>query len=227
MAATIDTPTPNSPEPESPIGDRPGLKPWMKRGIGALVLLVLLFGLGRFVLAQFQPHLYAGSILQGDEPAPSLDGLTLSDGRPADLSAFEGKVVVVYFGYMNCPDVCPTALSDVAAAKAMMPADKADDIELVMVSVDPARDSLDELGQFVGSFDPAFLGAGADLPTIDTVAARYGVYYAYGEGDIESGYAVDHTASLMGVDPDGVLRILWSPEVTRPQLAADFEALLD
>lgn len=226
MTATLDTPTPNSPEPESSRQGR-GVNRWVKRAVGAAIVVAVLFGIGQFALNRFTPHLYAGSILQGDDPAPSLDGLTMSDGRPADLSLFEGKVVIVYFGYMNCPDVCPTALSDVAAAKEMMPADKADDVELVMVSVDPARDSLDKLGQFVGSFDPAFLGAGADLEAIDTVAARYGVYYAYGEGDVETGYAVDHTASLMGVDPNGSLRILWSPEVTRPQLAADFEALLD
>ncbi len=190
----------------------------------AIVLAVVV---GRMVLDRFQPHLYAGSILQGTEDAPRLEGLTLSDGRPADLAMFEGQVVVLYFGYMNCPDVCPTALSDVAAARELMPDDLADDVQMVMVSVDPARDSLDKLGAFVGSFDSTFLGAGADLETVDKVATQYGIYYAYGEGDVETGYTVDHTASLLGVDPNGDLRIIWSPEVTRPQLAADFEALLD
>ncbi len=190
-------------------------------------MFALLFGVGRMVLARSEPHVYAGSILQGTEAAPSLDGLTLTDGRPADLSDFEGKLIVMFFGYMNCPDVCPTALSDVAAALEMMPDDSADDVQLVMVSVDPERDSLDKLGAFVESFDTSFLGAGASIEAVDEVATHYGVYYAYGEGDVETGYTVDHTAHLMGIDTNGDLRILWSPDVTRPELAADFEALLN
>ncbi len=223
MTATLGTSPPPSPTPAS----APARSRWLKRLIGLAIVLVLGLGLGRFALSRVAPHLYAGSILQGTEPAPGLDGLTLSDGRAADLALFDGKVLIMYFGYMNCPDVCPTALSDVAAALELMPSDKADDVQLVMVSVDPARDSLDELGSFVQSFDSRFLGAGAELEAVDKVATQYGVYYAYGEGDVETGYTVDHTASLMGIDPNGDLRILWSPEVTRPQLAADFEALLD
>ncbi len=222
MTAMLDTPAPTPPSEIT----RPRSR-WPKFLIGGLIVAALVVGLGRLALNRFQPHLYAGSILQGTEAAPALDGLTLSDGRPADLSLFEGKVVIMYFGYMNCPDVCPTALSDVAAALDLMPADAADDVQLIMVSVDPARDRLDLLGSFVGSFDPTFLGAGAELPAVDKVATQYGVYYAYGEGDVETGYTVDHTASLMGIDPNGDLRIIWSPEVTRPQLAADLEALLD
>lgn len=221
MTATLETPAGTPPDAGR------SRSRWPRRLAVIVVALLGVAGLARFALDRFTPHFYAGSILQGTEAAPPLDGLQLSDGRPADLTMFEGKVVVVYFGYMNCPDVCPTALSDVAAALDLMPADKADDVQLIMVSVDPARDPLDRLGAFVGSFDPTFLGAGADLDAIDKVATRYGVYYAYGEGNVESGYTVDHTASLMGVDPDGNLRIIWSPEVTRPQLAADFAALLD
>ncbi|MEZ5377688.1 MAG: SCO family protein [Acidimicrobiales bacterium] len=222
MTATVDSPAPTPPAAET----RPRSR-WPRLLVGFVVIAALVFAAGKVALGRFAPHLYAGSILQGDESAPPLDGLMLSDGRPADLSLFDGKLVIVYFGYMNCPDVCPTALSDVAAALDLMPSDAAADVQLVMVSVDPARDSLEDLGNFVGSFDPTFLGAGADLEAIDKVATQYGVYYAYGEGDVESGYTVDHTATLMGIDTEGKLRILWSPEVTRPQLAADFEALLD
>ncbi len=196
---------------------------------GAIVVVVLLVGLvgARVALAQFRPHLYAGSILQGDSPAPAPADLTLSDGRPFDLADYGGEVVIMYFGYTHCPDVCPTTLSDVNAALELMPESAADRVNFVMVSVDPARDTLDLLGDYVASFRPGFLGAGGPIEAIDRVAAQYGIYYAYGEGDIESGYAVDHTANLMGIDPDGSLRIVWSPEVTREQLAADLEALLD
>ncbi len=224
MTAIAENPSPPAPSPEA----RPhAARRWGRRvGITVVLAAVAWFG-GQAVLARFQPHLYAGTVLQSGGPAPALDELTLSDGRPADLGLFAGKVVVLYFGYTNCPDVCPTALSDVAAAIDAMPADAADDVQLIMVSVDPDRDPLDELGQFVGSFDPTFLGAGADLAAIDRTAAEYGIYYAYGEGDVETGYTVDHTASLIGIDPEGELRVIWSPEVTRPQLAADFAALLD
>ncbi len=224
MTAIAESP---SPPAESPPARTGMALRWGRRAVVAVVILAVMWFGGRALLARFQPHLYAGTVLQSGGPAPALDELTLSDGRPADLGLFADKVVVLYFGYTNCPDVCPTALSDVAAAIEAMPTGKADDVQFIMVSVDPDRDPLDKLGQFVGSFDPTFLGAGADLAAIDRAAAEYGIYYAYGEGDVETGYTVDHTASLIGIDPDGELRIIWSPEVTRPQLAADLEALLD
>jgi protein SCO1/2 len=218
-ALPAPAPTPESTARRSPLAT------WLARLAFVVAILALAWFGGRAALGAFRPHLYAGSVLQGSGPAPSLDGLTLSDGSPADLTAFEGKVVVLYFGYTHCPDVCPTTLSDVAGALALMPADAAADVQFIMVSVDPARDTLDLLGEYVGSFDPAFLGAGGSMEAIDRVAAEYGIYYAYGEGDVTTGYTVDHTANLLGISPEGELRIIWSPEVTRPQLAGDLDAL--
>ncbi|MFW2380330.1 MAG: SCO family protein [Acidimicrobiales bacterium] len=188
--------------------------------LGAIVVGI---ALGIFALRTFRPHLYAGTVLQGDTPAPSMSGLTLSNGEPVDLATFDGELVLVYFGYANCPDICPTTLSTAAKAVESLDEDDQDRTQLLMVSVDPERDSLEYLGTYTSFFHPRFMGATGAVDDVDRVASQYGIFYQFGEGE---DYTVDHTASLMGIDPDGVLRILWSPEVTSEQLAADISQLL-
>lgn len=193
-----------------------------------LVVVVAVLGVltARFLVSTFQPHLYSGTVLQSPSPAPTMEGLTLASGEPLDLAAFEGDVVLIYFGYTNCPDVCPTTLSDAARARADLSSDERSRTHLLMVSVDPARDPLPELQSYVEFFDPDFLGAGGSAEDIHTAATEYGIYYVLNEGDVETGYTVDHTANLLGVGPDGRLRVVWAPDVSSDALAADIEALL-
>ncbi len=188
--------------------------------LGAVIIGVVL---ALTLLRTVRPHLYAGTVLQGDTPAPSMNGLMLSGGVPVDLAAFDDEFVMVYFGYANCPDVCPTTLSTAARAVESLSQDQKDRTRLLMVSVDPERDSLEYLETYTSFFHPSFLGATGAVDDVDTVTSQYGVFYQLGEGD---DYTVDHTASLMGIDPDGVLRIVWSAEVTSEQLAADIAELL-
>lgn len=186
----------------------------------ALGLLVALFA-----LRQFRPHLYAGTVLQGDEPAPALDELSYADGSPVDLTAFDGEVVLVFFGYTNCPDVCPTTLADVAGALDLL-GDEADRTNLIMVSVDPGRDDPATLQEYVGFFDEGFRGAGGPVEAIDRAASAYSVFYQLGEPEADGSYLVDHTGTLMGIGPDGAVRVVWSPGVGAQALAGDIDALL-
>ncbi len=195
---------------------------WRRLGV-PLVAAVVGVLLALLALQAFRPHLYAGTVLQGDVPAPSMDGLTLSNGEPVDLGAFEDEFLMVYFGYANCPDICPTTLSTAAKAVESLSEDKQERTQLLMVSVDPNRDSLDYLGTYTSFFHPSFLGATGTLEDLDTVASQYGIFYQLGDGE---DYTVDHTASLMGIGTDGVLRIVWPPEITSEQLAADIAQLL-
>jgi protein SCO1/2 len=174
-------------------------------------------------IQSLRPHLYAGTVLQGDTPAPSMDGLMLSSGGSVDLAAYQNEFLMVYFGYANCPDICPTTLSTAAKAVESLPEDQRKRTQLLMVSIDPGRDSLDYLGTYTSFFHPSFVGATGPVEAVDVVASQYGIFYQFGDGE---DYTVDHTASLMGIDPDGVLRILWPPEVTSEQLAADIAQLL-
>jgi len=192
---------------------------------GGLVA-VLLFGAGRLVASAVTPHLYTGTVLQDSSPAPTLDGLAFSDGTPADLTAFDDELVLLYFGYTNCPDVCPTALAGAATAVRQLDADEQERVNLVMITVDPARDTQPELQRYVEFFDPSFRSLSGSREDIDRAASQYGVFYEIGEGTPESGYLVDHTATMLAIDGGGSLRVVWSPTVTANQLHDDIKELL-
>ena len=232
MTATVDNDSQlNGAEPtEASPAPVPGTGKLMRR-LRFLVLCALTVAAGlmvaRLAVGFFQPHLYAGTVLQSPAPAPPLDGLAFADGEAADLSAFDGDVVLMYFGYTNCPDVCPTTLATAAQAKADLPAEDAERVQLVMVSVDPERDTVDRLQDYVGFFDEDFLALGGDVESIDRAAARFGVYYYLHEPDADGDYTVDHTGSLLGIGPDGHLRIFWGPDTDGVSLRADLAELLD
>ncbi|MDJ0767575.1 MAG: SCO family protein [Ilumatobacter sp.] len=189
--------------------------------LGAPVLVVVL---AWAALELFRPHLYSGTIMQAPAAAPSMDGLVWSDGTAVDLGAFDGDVVLVYFGYTYCPDVCPTTLSQVA--RAIDQVDDPERVHVMMVSVDPVRDERAALGDYVRAFDPSFRGATGAITDIERVASTYGVFFARGEDTGGGGYTVDHTATLMGIDTEGHLRIVWPAVLDVDALAADLEALL-
>lgn len=194
-----------------------------------IVLTVVVAGVMVAVLTvdRLKPHLYAGTVLQQSEEAPPLDDLRFASGEPVDLGAFENEVVLVFFGYTNCPDVCPMTLSTVSWALDEMDADDRDRVNLMMVSVDPDRDELASLQEYVGFFDPSFRGVGGPQDAIARAATLYGVYYNLDRaGSDDRFYLVDHTATLMGIGPDGAMRVIWSTDVSVEALAADLTELL-
>ncbi|MGI9596179.1 MAG: SCO family protein [Acidimicrobiales bacterium] len=204
----------------------PGFRRWLRTAVAVLAAVLLAVVVARFVVGRLQPHLYAGTVLQRDAPAPSLEELQFASGEQVDLAAFDGEAVLLFFGYTNCPDVCPMTLSTVARALEELDADERDRTNMVMVSVDPDRDDLASLQQYVGFFDPTFRGAGGTQDAIDRAATLYGIYYFADTAADDENYLVDHTASLMGIGPDGSLRIIWSSGVTAEDLAADIDELL-
>ena len=203
---------------------RVGLPSFLRRSLlitGALVLAVVVAWAAITIAA---PHRFSGTVLQAPDPAPSMLGLTRDDGSALDLASFQGEVLLVYFGYLSCPDACPTTLSNVASARRRL-GSAGDRVRLLMISVDPERDSLAEIGDYVRSFDEGFVGATGDHAALDRVAAQYGIFFARG-ADLGSEYAVDHTATLMGIDTDGHLRIIWPAGIDIDRLVADLEELL-
>lgn len=197
-------------------------RPW---GIYAAYVAAVLAGV--LVAALFlRPHQYAGTIIQSPYRAPALDGMYLHTGDPAELWRYDGEVVVVYFGYTHCPDVCPTTLSAVARAKEQLATDDADRVETLMVTVDPERDTPEVLGDYMTHFDPAFLGVWGDQNATRSATTLYGVTVVKNEGTSQAGYTVDHTTRLIGIDTDGFVRIIWPTDVTPDALAADLEELL-
>ena len=190
--------------------------------LAGVPLLVAALAAGAYVL--FRPHAYAGTVMQAPTPAPAMDALIGTDGRPVDLTAYRGDVVVLFFGYTHCPDVCPTTMSVVGRTLDRL-GDDADRVRVLMVSVDPERDDAATLRDYVQAFDPTFMGATGDLAAVERVAAEYGIFFARGEA-LGDGYTVDHTASLMAIDPEGKLRIVWPNSVPADALASDLRELL-
>ncbi|MGZ8253683.1 MAG: SCO family protein [Burkholderiaceae bacterium] len=132
----------------------------------------------------------------------------LSDftGRPRSLADFRGKVVVVFFGYTQCPDVCPTTLSDMAEVKKRLGPD-GDKLQVIFVTLDPDRDTPQVLSQYVPAFDPAFIGLYGTRDETAAVAKDFKVFYQKVPGKTETSYTMDHTAGSYVFDREGRLRL--------------------
>jgi protein SCO1/2 len=194
-------------------------RPWRRRlGVAAAVLVGVAI-VGWLVLRWLTPHPYSGTVMQAPTAAPSMDGLVWDDGSPVDVDALGGDLVLVYFGYTACPDVCPTTLSSVDRALDRLGED-VDRVRVLMVSIDPERDDPGKVGQYVRSFDPSFRGVSGSLDAVERVASTYGIYFAQDEPLAGGGYTMSHTSTLLGIDPRGHLRIVW-PSVLDPDLLAD------
>lgn len=125
---------------------------------------------------------------------------------PVSLSDLRGKLVLIYFGYTWCPDICPTNLAIMSLALKQLSADEREQVQALFVSVDPARDSVERLKTFAEYFDPAILGMTGSEQAIADVARRYGAAYRRSEqGDSAMGYTVDHSSYTYVVDRNGRL----------------------
>lgn len=148
------------------------------------------------------------------------------DGQPRSLQDYRGKIVVMFFGYTQCPDVCPTSLSELVAVKQMLGAD-GEKLQVLFVTVDPERDRPEMLKAYMANFDPSFVALRADTSEqLAALAKDYKVYYKKVEGKTPTSYTMDHSAGTYVYDTQGRLR-LYSRYGSGPQaLAADLKLLL-
>jgi len=154
-------------------------------------------------------------------------GFTLMDqnGQNRSLSDFKGKVVVLFFGYTQCPDVCPTSMAELAEVKRLLGAD-ADKLQGAFVTVDPARDTPEMLKAYMANFDPTFV---AFIPTpeqLAVVAKDYKIYYKKVDGKTPTSYTMDHSAGSYVYDTQGNLRLYSRYGVGEKVLAQDIQTLL-
>jgi protein SCO1/2 len=127
-------------------------------------------------------------------------------GKQRTLADFHGKAVVIFFGYTQCPDFCPTTLSELAAAMQMLGAD-ASRVQVLFVTVDPERDTKDVLAHYVPAFYPSFLGLYGDDKATSQVAKEFRIIYQKQPGREPGTYTVDHSAGSYLFDPQGRLRV--------------------
>jgi protein SCO1/2 len=149
-----------------------------------------------------------------------------ADGRMRSLKDFQGQVVLVFFGYTQCPDACPTTLSEIAQAKKLLGADGAK-VQTVFIWVDPERDTPQVLKAYMANFGPDFLGLRpADAQQLAAVTKDFKIYYKKVPGDQPGTYSMDHTAATFVYDPQGKLR-LYERYASGPEaLASDIKQLL-
>lgn len=149
-----------------------------------------------------------------------------SDGKVRTLADFKGKVVVMFFGYTQCPDVCPTTLTEMQQVMTLL-GPKSDKVQVLFVTVDPERDTAAILKQYVPSFDHRFLGLRpADEAALEKVTKDFKIYYKKVPGSSPGSYTMDHTAGSYAFDPEGRLRLYIKHAQGPETLAHDLKELL-
>lgn len=138
---------------------------------------------------------------------------------------FKGKVTVVFFGYTQCPDVCPTTMAELAQIKKALGPDGAR-LQGVFITVDPERDTPEVLKAYIGAFDPGFVGLRGSQEQTKEVAKAFKVFYAKSPGKTEGSYTMDHTAGSYVFDTQGRVRLFERYGAGTEALAADIKALL-
>lgn len=186
------------------------------------LILVLLFF--TFLLSACSTaHEFKGTVFDNSAPAFAFEGVNYT-GEPFRMSELQGKVVVVFFGYTFCPDVCPLALADLKRVADQL-GEKAQDLAVVFVTVDPERDTPERLTAYVSAFDPAFYGVRLEGQMYEATKAAYGVFVE--KNEVETGdpnnYFVDHTGGIYILDKAGNLSEAFGYDAGVDALASDIE----
>ena len=146
-------------------------------------------------------------------------------GQPRSLKDFAGKVVVLFFGYTQCPDVCPTAMAELAEVKKLLGKD-GERLQGLFVTVDPQRDTPEVLKAYMGNFDPSFLALYSTPEKLEALAKDYKVYFKKVDGKTPTSYTMDHSAGSYVYDTHGKLRLYARYGSGAQPLAADIRLLL-
>ena len=180
--------------------------------------------------------LMAGCNRAGDAATPGFRGIDLTgapygrdfrlndaDGRERTLADYQGKAVLMYFGFVQCPDVCPTALIRAAKVKQLLGAD-GDKLQVIFITVDPERDTPEVIKSYTAAFDPSFIGLYGDAKRTRETADEFKVYFK--QVPTGSSYTIDHSALSYAFDPQGRLRLALRHEQTAEDYAHDLRQLL-
>lgn len=188
------------------------ISPQRRRGIWLTVVLVLLAVaviVSGFVYTMVKPKLMSEAALRANgvflfERARDFGNFALVDdeGKPFTPTALQGKWSLLFFGFTYCPDVCPTTLVDLAKFHRQLPPEQAAETQVIMVSVDPARDSVDKLHEYVRYFDPQFRGVTGEFMDLQKFATSLSIPFAKVPGGGDN-YQVEHSANIVVINPHG------------------------
>jgi protein SCO1/2 len=193
----------------------------MKKLLFALALVLSLIACDKL---STRPASFQNTDLTGLDYAKDFQ-LTDHNGKPRSLADFKGKVVVMFFGYTQCPDVCPTTMAEMAAVMKELGA-QADQVQVLFVTIDPERDTPALLAQYVPTFDPRFLGLYGDAAATARVAKEFKVFYAKVPGKTPGSYSMDHTAGSYVFDKNGKIRLFLRHGAGPAPIVHDLKQLL-
>lgn len=167
---------------------------------------------------------FVGTDITGADFAKTLS-LTDHNGKLRTMADFKDKVVVLFFGFTHCPDVCPTTMSDLKQAMKLL-GDKSNEVQVLFITVDPERDTQEVLAKFVPSFDARFIGLrGNAQETADTLA-NFKIFYAKVDGKSANDYSIDHSAGMYVFDKSGKVRLYMGYGQKPAEIASDVKQLL-
>ena len=152
--------------------------------------------------------------------------LTDHHGTPRSVADFRGKVVLVFFGYTHCPDMCPTSLAKMAAVVEQL-GKRGERVQGIFITVDPARDTAEVLAKYVPAFHSTFIGLRGDMATTAKTAESFKLFFKLQAPDASGNYTVDHFGAIFAFDPQGRLRLLIRPQAAVDAIAGDLNQLLD
>jgi protein SCO1/2 len=192
--------------------------PWRQRVRAGCVLLALL------VASCGSGEPWHAKNVRGMIPDLAFD-MTSDEGREMQAADVRGAVVLLFFGYTHCPDVCPTTLARLSQAIKTM-GDKGRGVRILFVTVDPARDPPALLHGYVKAFSPQAIGLRGSTAQLDALCRRYRVAYGVDAPDAQGNYAVSHSSAVFAFDAEGKARLLIQPELSADDIAADLARLV-
>ena len=196
------------------------LASWLRR-IGALTLVASLLGLS--ACSEPKPS-FKGVDITGADYAKELN-LPDQNGQVRKIKDFSGKLVVVFFGYTQCPDVCPTTMQELAEVKRLLGPD-GEKLQAVFVTVDPERDTTELLKAYVETFDASFVALRPTQEQLPAIAKEFKIYFKRVEGKTSTSYTMDHSAGSYTFDTQGRVRLFSRYGMGAQALADDFKMLL-
>ncbi len=196
----------------------------MKKVLMRHLFLVLLMS----VLAACKPAVEANKLVATDITGADFgQTLSLTDhmGKPRTLTEFKGKAVALFFGYTHCPDVCPTTMVDLKQTMKLL-GPRADELQVLFVTLDPERDTQEVLAKFVPSFDARFIGLRGSVEEIAATAKTFKIFASKVQSAGKSGYTIDHSAGMYVFDKAGKIRLYINYGEKPVDMASDIKQIL-
>ncbi|NTV36476.1 MAG: SCO family protein [Anaerolineaceae bacterium] len=195
-------------------------KRWLLPAAGLLIGLIII----AVLFIWLKPHTFGGTLLQSPQAAYDFS-LKGPENKEVRLSDYQGKVVLLFFGFTYCPDVCPTTMANLRKVIDLLGTD-GKQVQVVLITVDPARDTPERLKSYAEQFNPTFIGLTGEPDEIMETASAYGVSFEILPNMDPHMYFMSHTSTVMLIDPEGKLRVVYPYGVDKQILTDDIRYIL-